>query len=204
MAKEMTRICLRRSKADRIGHIPPSLSMYGMNNKQKRDCLAEFVNFWGCTTPRELYRFIIVYAIMLAAFIILLCLKLFPDPSFSRRPDWVLVLIPLAVLINTIACYPFFKLEDEGQKTGQTKRKSMGDKESCSTTCICMLVCRILPLLVLMLIGAGLCVLGSFFGNVFPYWHQRVFLGFMIDVICAVVALFIGIGFYWLSVCEGK
>jgi hypothetical protein len=208
MTKKMTQIYMRRPKEDGIEHLPPSLRAYGMNAEQKKgeDRCSKFANFLGYIAPYDMCCFMILYAIILAAFIALLCLRLLLDPSNPGIPNWFLVLLPLVLLINTIAGHCYFKCMDEcpamkRQEKGTTRVES----ESCSTPCVGKWMCKILPLSALWLIGLGLCMLGCFLGNVYLFNSDDwIFLGFIFGIFCIIFALLVNMGCYVLIMCGGK
>jgi hypothetical protein len=190
MAKKMIQIYLRRPKDEGIEHLPPSLHVYGMNAEQKKgeNRCSKFANFLGYTTPCEMYRFIFVYSTVLAAFIILLCLKLLLDPSNPGIPNWFFVLLPLSFLVNTIAGHCCLRCMDgcpamKRQEEGTTRVES----ESCSTPCVGKWMCKILPLSPLWLIGWGLCMLGAFLSDVsFLGPNDWIFAGLFSGVLSVI------------------
>ena len=128
--------------------------MYGGDILGEEDCSTDF---WGCT-KRELCCFLILYTVLLAVFIVLLCWRIFPDPSLPGRPTWVIVLIPLALLVDAIALPTCFHAVCEccGKRRGMDTR----NVESCTTCCVCKCVCKTVWVLVLWSISCYLPVLG--------------------------------------------
>jgi hypothetical protein len=198
MAKKTTQIYLRRPKDDEIKYVPPSLQVYGMDG-QEEDWRTKFAKFWGCTRC-NLYLLIILYAIMLATFIILLCLKKFSlDPSLLGMLIWALVLLPLRYLVCAIASSICFYALHECLRV-PVEKVDTGDREPCSASC----VCKTLLAVVLWLIDWGLGVLGSFLDIVPGSLGEWIGSDLIVHVAVSLISFLIVVGCYMLSRCLGK
>jgi hypothetical protein len=201
MPKKTTQIHIRRPRDDGLEHVPPSLQVYGTpgqkddcctqfakfrgctqlelycKSEQEEDCCAQFAKFWGCTQP-ELYFFMILYAIILMVLMVLLCLRFFMDPSLPGRPNWLFVLLPLIVLVDTISMTICFYVALECCCRSREEKRDTGDRELCSASC----VCRTLLVVVLWLIGWGVGALGLYLqdDNGSSPWLLVILIGFLV------------------------
>jgi hypothetical protein len=200
MTEKIHRIHLRRPKKDEIEHVSSTRQVYGPEDEQKENRCTQFANFWGCA-PCDLCSFMILYAIMLAVFVVLLCLRLFLNPSLPGIPDWMLVMLPLGLLVYSIV----FSICCDSKcycHQDQVKQAGACDMKHCPASCLC----RTLWVVVLLLIGWGLGVLELYLDDsVSLSWGERILRGLPINLAWFLGAVFlIGIWSCLSFLCLGK
>ena len=196
MAKKTTQIYLRRPK-DEIEHAPSSLQMYGMDG-QRTNCCTELANFCGCTKCVLCYL-LIIFAILLAAFIVLLCLWIFLDPPLPARPFGLFVPAPLGILVNLIGFSILFF--DVFGCCGEREKTEISNGRKC-LACGCKSLCAI----VLWLIGWGLGALGSCLAyNSSFFLTMGIVVGFIFNMGYSMVAVVLFLaGSLCSLLCKGK
>ena len=169
--------------------------------KKEKDCCVELVKCC-CCLKFPWCRYIVLHAIPIVAFIILLFLRIFLDPSHPSRPEWTFVLIPLEFLFNLFALTIFLNAMDYSFDR-KTAGNPLADDPKACRTCACITFGGFGSLL----IGWGLNVLGlyltdsSFF--LLVVW-EMILWSLAFNIISLIIALIPAGACYLVSACEGK